>query len=38
MADFDYDNAGTLQFVVDNEWIEVINSRTSSASTASRCR
>jgi hypothetical protein len=27
LADFDYDNAGTLQFVVDNEWIDVINSR-----------
>ena len=39
MADFDYDDAGTLQFVVDHEWIDVINGRTtSSASTASRCR
>jgi NADH-quinone oxidoreductase subunit M len=26
MADFDYDNAGKLQFVVDHEWIEVIKS------------
>ena len=24
MADFDYDDAGTLQFVVDHEWIDVI--------------
>jgi len=27
MADFDYDNAGTLQFVVNKAWIEVISSR-----------
>jgi len=26
MADFDYDNAGELQFVVDHKWIEVIHS------------
>jgi NADH-quinone oxidoreductase subunit M len=26
MADFDYDDAGTLQFVVDHKWIEVIRS------------
>ncbi len=27
LADFDYDNTGSLQFVRDNEWISVINSR-----------
>jgi NADH-quinone oxidoreductase subunit M len=27
LADFDYDNSGTLQFVRDNSWIDVINSR-----------
>jgi NADH-quinone oxidoreductase subunit M len=27
LADFDYDNAGKLQFVVDKAWIEVISSR-----------
>ena len=27
LADFDYDNTGTLQFLRDNEWIEVINAR-----------
>jgi NADH-quinone oxidoreductase subunit M len=27
MADFDYDEAGRLQFVVDHKWIEVIHSR-----------
>jgi NADH-quinone oxidoreductase subunit M len=27
LADFDYDNAGQLQFAVDNKWIDVINSR-----------
>jgi NADH-quinone oxidoreductase subunit M len=27
LADFDYDQAGKLQFVVDKTWIEVINSR-----------
>ena len=27
LADFDYDHAGTLQFVVDKAWIDVINSR-----------
>ena len=27
MADFDYDNADKLQFVVDHKWIEVISSR-----------
>ncbi|MCP3934900.1 MAG: NADH-quinone oxidoreductase subunit M [Actinomycetia bacterium] len=27
LARFDYDNAGTLQFVVDKSWIDVINSR-----------
>ncbi|HEU5083753.1 MAG TPA: NADH-quinone oxidoreductase subunit M [Acidimicrobiales bacterium] len=26
-ADFDYDNTGTLQFVRNNDWIEVINAR-----------
>jgi NADH-quinone oxidoreductase subunit M len=26
MADFDYDDAGTLQFVVDHKWIEAIRS------------
>jgi NADH-quinone oxidoreductase subunit M len=26
MADFDYDDAGTLQFVVDHKWIDVIKS------------
>ncbi|MGH9084149.1 MAG: complex I subunit 4 family protein [Acidimicrobiales bacterium] len=26
-ADFDYDNAGRLQFLVDKSWIEVISSR-----------
>ncbi|MEQ1785915.1 MAG: NADH-quinone oxidoreductase subunit M [Acidimicrobiales bacterium] len=26
IADFDYDNAGKLQFVVDHKWIEVIKS------------
>ncbi len=26
MADFDYDDAGVMQFVVDHEWIEVIKS------------
>jgi NADH-quinone oxidoreductase subunit M len=26
MVDFDYDRAGTLQFVVDKEWIPLINS------------
>ncbi len=26
-ADFDYDNTGTLQFLRDNEWIEVIGAR-----------
>src|SRR3546814_13397202 len=27
MADFDYDKAGELQFVVNETWIEVISSR-----------
>jgi NADH-quinone oxidoreductase subunit M len=27
LAEFDYDNTGSLQFVRDNEWISVINSR-----------
>jgi NADH-quinone oxidoreductase subunit M len=27
LADFDYDDTGSLQFVRDNEWISVINSR-----------
>ena len=27
LADFDYDSKGSLQFLRDNEWIEVINSR-----------
>ncbi|HEX5615158.1 MAG TPA: NADH-quinone oxidoreductase subunit M, partial [Acidimicrobiia bacterium] len=27
LADFDYDNTGTLQYGVDKQWIEVINSR-----------
>jgi NADH-quinone oxidoreductase subunit M len=27
LVEFDYDRAGTLQFVVDRSWIEVINSR-----------
>ena len=27
MADFDYDNTGTLQFVQDNAWIDVIKAR-----------
>jgi len=27
MADFDYDQAGVMQFVVDESWIEVISSR-----------
>ncbi len=27
LFNFDYDNAGTLQFVVDKSWIDVINSR-----------
>ena len=27
MFEFDYDNAGELQFVTDEKWIEVINSR-----------
>jgi NADH-quinone oxidoreductase subunit M len=27
MADFDYDQAGELQFIVDHQWIEVIHSR-----------
>lgn len=27
LAEFDYDNAGQLQFVVDRSWIDVINAR-----------
>ena len=27
MADFDYDRASELQFVIDESWIEVISSR-----------
>ncbi len=27
LIDFDYDNSGALQYVVDKEWIDVINSR-----------
>jgi NADH-quinone oxidoreductase subunit M len=27
LADFDYDNTGSLQFLRDNEWISVINAR-----------
>ena len=27
LADYDFDDGGTLQFVVDNSWIDVINSR-----------
>ena len=27
LVDFDYDNAGQLQFAVNNRWIDVINSR-----------
>jgi NADH-quinone oxidoreductase subunit M len=27
LSTFDYDNSGQLQFVVDNQWIDVINSR-----------
>jgi NADH-quinone oxidoreductase subunit M len=27
LADFDYDNSGSLQFLRDNEWISVINAR-----------
>ena len=27
LTEFDYDNSGTLQFVVDRQWIELINAR-----------
>ena len=35
---FDYDAAEKLQFSVDKSWIEVISSRYTWGSTASRCR